>query len=84
MEKFFQMSPASLIISAIGNSIGLSKNLRRKQNRIHSFQNNRRPYAAKSTRQKLLDPEQITVPHPPYSSDLVSTDRLLYCSLSNN
>ena len=57
--------------------------LKGKQDRIYFLHNNARPHVTKSTRQKLLGLRWITIPHPPYSPDLVPTDYHLYRSLSN-
>jgi histone-lysine N-methyltransferase SETMAR len=43
-----------------------------------------RLHIAKSTREKLLKLGWSTVPHPPYSPDLASTDYHLFRSLSNH
>ena len=57
--------------------------LKGKQDRIYFLHDNARPHVAKSTHQKLLSLEWITIPHPPYSPDLAPTDYHLYRSLSN-
>ena len=44
---------------------------------------NARPHIAKSTCEKLLKLGWITVPHPPYSSDLAPTDDHLFRSFSH-
>lgn len=45
---------------------------------------NTRTHIARSTREKLLNLGWITVPHPPYSSDLAPTDYHLSRSLSDH
>ena len=57
--------------------------LKGKQDRIYFLHDNARPHVAKSTGQKLLSLEWITIPHPPYSPDLAPTDYHLCRSLSN-
>ena len=49
--------------------------LKGKQDRIYFLHDNAKPHVAKSTRQKLLNLEWMTIPHPPYYH--------LYRSLSN-
>ena len=61
----------------------IAAKLKGKQDRIYFLHDNARPYVAKSTRQKLLSLEWITIPHPPYSPDLAPTDYHLNRSLSN-
>jgi histone-lysine N-methyltransferase SETMAR len=55
-----------------------------KQDRIYYLHDNAKPHIAKSTSEKLLKLEWITVPHPPYSPDLAPTDYHLFRSLSNH
>ena len=57
--------------------------LKGKQDRIYFLHDNARPHVAMWTRQKLLSLGWITIPHPPYSPDLVPTDYHMYRSLSN-
>ena len=47
--------------------------LKGKQDRIYLLHDNATLHLAKSTRQKLLSLEWITIPHPPYSPDLLSS-----------
>ncbi len=58
--------------------------LQGKQGRIYFLHDNARPHIVKSTREKLLKLGWVTLPHPPYSPDLASTDYHLFCSLSNH
>ena len=53
------------------------------QDRIYFLHDNARPYIAKSMREKLLKLGWITLPHPPYSTDLAPTNYHLFRSLSN-
>ncbi|GFV73641.1 histone-lysine N-methyltransferase SETMAR [Trichonephila clavipes] len=46
-------------------------------------QDNARPHTSLVTRQKLLQLEWDTIPHPPYSSDLAPSDYYLFRSLQN-
>ncbi|GFU05964.1 mariner Mos1 transposase [Trichonephila clavipes] len=46
-------------------------------------QDNARPHTSLVTRQKLLQLEWDTVPHPPYSPDLTPSDYYLFRSLQN-
>ena len=61
----------------------LAAKLKGKQDRIYFLHDNATPHLAKSTRQKLLSLEWLTIPHPGYSPDLARTDYHLYRSLSN-
>ncbi|CAF3640058.1 unnamed protein product [Rotaria socialis] len=58
--------------------------LQGKQDKINFLHDNAKPYIAKSTREKLLKLEWITVLHPPYSPGLAPTDYHLYRSLLNH
>ena len=62
----------------------LAQKLKGKQDRIYFLYDNARPHVAKSTRQKLLELEWVTISHPPYSLDLAPTDYHLFRSLSNH
>jgi histone-lysine N-methyltransferase SETMAR len=62
----------------------VAEKLKEKQDRIYYLHDNARLHIAKSTREKLLKLGWITVPHPPYSSDLAPTDYHLFRSLSNH
>ncbi|GFV10856.1 histone-lysine N-methyltransferase SETMAR [Trichonephila clavipes] len=46
-------------------------------------QDNARPHTSLVTRQKLLQLERDTMPHPPYSPDLAPSDYYLFRSLQN-
>ncbi|GFU33045.1 mariner Mos1 transposase [Trichonephila clavipes] len=46
-------------------------------------QDNARPHTSLVTRQKLLQLEWDTMPHPPYSPDLAPSDYYLFRSLQN-
>ncbi|KZC14855.1 Histone-lysine N-methyltransferase SETMAR [Dufourea novaeangliae] len=46
-------------------------------------QDNARPHTSLVTRQKLLQLEWDTMPHPPYSPDLAPSDYYLFRSLPN-
>ena len=61
----------------------VAEKLKGKQDRIYYLHDNARLHAAKLTCTKLLKLGWMTVPHPPYSPDLVSTDYHLFRSLSN-
>jgi len=61
----------------------VAEKLKGKQDRIYYLHDNRRPHIAKSTCEKLLKLGWITVPHPPYFSDLTPTDYHLFRSVSN-
>ena len=62
----------------------LAQKLKGKQDRIYFLHDSTRPHVAKLTRQKLLELEWVTIPHPPYSPDLAPTDYYLFRSLSNH
>lgn len=47
------------------------------------LQDNARPHTSLVTRQKLLQLEWDTMPHPPYSPDLAPSDYYLFRSLQN-
>ena len=57
--------------------------LQGKQNRVYYLHDNAGSHVTKSTREKLLKLEWITVPHPPYSPDLAPTDHHFYRPLSD-
>ena len=57
--------------------------LQGKRDRIYFLHDNARPHIAKSAREKRLKLGWVTVPHPPYSPDLVPTDYRFFRSLSN-
>ena len=61
----------------------LSQKLKGKQNRIYFLHDNARSHIANPTRVKRLKLGWVTVPHPPYSIDLVPTDYHLFRSLSS-
>ena len=62
----------------------MAQKLKGKHDRIYFLHGNARPHVAKSTREKLLKLGWVTIPHPPYSPDLASTDYFPFCSLSNH
>ena len=62
----------------------VAEKLKEKQDRIYYMDDNARPHVAKSTCEKLLKLEWITIPHPPYSPDLAPTDYHLLRSLSHH
>ncbi|XP_047365378.1 histone-lysine N-methyltransferase SETMAR-like [Vespa velutina] len=47
------------------------------------YQDNARPHTSLVSRQKLLQLEWDTMPHPPYSPDLTASDYYLFWSLQN-
>ena len=63
---------------------GVAAKLKGKQDRIYFLHDNARPHIAKSTREKLFELGWVTVPHPPYSPDLASTDYYLFRTLPNH
>ena len=62
----------------------IAEKLKGKQDRIYYLHDNARPHIAKSTCEKLLKVEWITVPRPPYSPRFAATDYHLFRSLSNH
>lgn len=58
--------------------------LQEKQDRIYFLHDNARLHIAKTTREKLLTLGWVTISHPPYSPDLVSTGYHFYRSLSDH
>ncbi|CAF3170646.1 unnamed protein product [Rotaria socialis] len=62
----------------------IAAKLQGKQDRIYFLHDNARPHVTKSTHEKLSKLRWITIPHPPYSPDLVRTDYHLYHSLSDH
>ncbi|CAF1310192.1 unnamed protein product [Adineta ricciae] len=62
----------------------VAEKLKGNQDRVYFLHGNATPHIAKSTRENLLKLGWITVPHPPYSPDLASTDYHLFRSLSND
>ena len=62
----------------------VAEKLKGKQDRISYLHDNLRPHVAKSTCEKLLKLEWITIPRSPYSPDLASTDYHLFRSLSHH
>ena len=57
--------------------------LQGKQDRFDFLQDNARPHVAKSTCEKILRLEWVTVSHPSYSPDLAAKFYHLFRSLSN-
>ena len=57
--------------------------LQGKQDRFNFLQDNARPHVAKSTREKILRLECVTLLHPSYSPDLAAKFYHLFRSLSN-
>jgi hypothetical protein len=62
----------------------VAEKLNGKRDRIYYLHDNARLHIAKSTREKLLMLGWITVPHPPHSFNLTTTDYHLFRSLSNH
>ena len=61
----------------------IAAKLQGKQDRVYVLHDNTRPHVAKSTCEKLLKLGWITIPRPPYSSDLAPTNYHFYRSLSD-
>ena len=74
---------ATLLLIFIVNNETMSQQNSRESRIEYFFHDNARAHVAKSTREKLLKLEWITIPHPPYSPDLAPTEYHLYRSLSD-
>ena len=59
----------------------LAAKLKGKQDKVYFLHDNARPHVARVTREKILALRWITIPYPPYSSDLSPSDYHLFRSL---
>ena len=62
----------------------IAEKLKGKQDRIYYLHDKARSHVAKSTHEKFLKLGRISVPHPPYSPNLVPTDCHLIQPLSDH